>query len=81
MNDIAQAIEKHQQSARLYLQLASDSLAVAMQETRTQERRKEYLGYSEDYSLYAHKELTKAYRLLSNKLHEASLPVNQQQNK
>ena len=71
----AHAVEKHQQSARIYLQLASDNLAVAMQETRLA-RKHEYLGYAEDYSLLASKEMTKAHRLLSDELHKASLPVN-----
>ena len=71
----AHAIEKHEQSARIYLQLASDNLAVAMQETRLA-RKHEYLGYSEDYSLLAKNELTKAYALVHNAQHIASLPVN-----
>ena len=77
--NIAQAINQHEKSARIYLQLASDNSAVANSEkglTRESlERHKEYLGYAEDYSL-AHKELSKAYRLLSDELHKASLPVN-----
>ena len=78
--NIAQAINQHEKSARIYLQLASDNSAVANSEkglTRESlERHKEYLGYAEDYSLLAHKELSKAYRLLSDELHKASLPVN-----
>lgn len=66
----------HEKQARDYSRLAADNLAVAMAEEVNLERKKEYLGYAEDYSLYAQKELTKAYRLLSDELHKASLPVN-----
>jgi len=73
--DIALAIHKHEEAARVYLQLANDNLAVAMHETRWT-RKHEYLGYAEDYSLLASKEMTKAHRLLSDELHKANLPVN-----
>lgn len=63
----------HEAQARDYSRLASDNLAVAMAEETNLERKKEYLGYAEDYSLYAQKELTKAYRILSNELHEANV--------
>lgn len=60
-------IERHENEARTYLQLASDNLAVAMNEDcfskASSERKLIYLGYAEDYSLLAKSELTKAYRL------------------
>lgn len=77
---IALAISHHESQARIFSRLACDNLAVAQHEVghtpASLNRKKEYLGYAEDYSLIAHKELTKAYRLLHNELHIASLPVN-----
>jgi len=69
-------INFHENQARTYSRLTADNLAVAMAEETNLERKKEYLGYAEDYSLLAHKKLTKAYRLLHNELHIASLPEN-----
>jgi hypothetical protein len=64
-NIIALEIEMHELFAQKYLRLASDNLAVAMSEDGStevsRERKQAYLGYAEDYSLLAHKELTKAY--------------------
>ena len=65
LKSILLEIEQHENEARTYLQLASDNLAVAMSEDGStevsRERKQAYLGYAEDYSLLAHKELTKAY--------------------
>lgn len=69
-------VKYHERQARDYSRLASDNLAVAMAEETNLERKKEYLGYAEDYSLLAQKELTKAYRTLSDAMHKDSLPVN-----
>lgn len=66
----------HENQARTYSRLAADNLAVAMAEETNLERKKEYLGYAEDYSLFAQKELTKAYRTLFDAMHKDSLPVN-----
>ena len=80
LKTIAIEINFHENQGRTYARLAYENLAVANAEkglTRESlERHKEYLGYAEDYSLLAHKELSKAYRLLSDELHKASLPVN-----
>ena len=60
-------IERHENDARNYLQLASDNLAVAMNEfglsEASRDRKLTYLGYAEDYSLLAKSELSKAYKL------------------
>jgi hypothetical protein len=77
---IAANIRIHEEQGQKYLRLASDNYAVANSETRltpaSLERHKEYLGYAEDYALAAHKMLGLAYRLLSDELHKANLPVN-----
>ena len=77
---IAAQIRTHETQGQKYLRLASDNFAVANSEKgltpASLERHKEYLGYAEDYSLLAHKELGYAYRLLSNEMHKAELPVN-----
>ena len=56
-------IQLHEEKARQFLQLASDNFAVAMHEPNG-ERKKEYLGYAEDYLLLAQQEMTKAYNLV-----------------
>ena len=70
-------IERHQQEARIYLHLASDNHAVAMYEDGSTpaslNRMKEYLGYAEDYSLLAHKEMTKAYLLIHKEMTEGTV--------
>lgn len=66
-------VKYHERQARDYSRLAAENLAVAMAEDTNLERKKEYLGMAEDYSLFAHKELTKAYRILSNELHDANV--------
>lgn len=74
--DIALEINSHTKQAHNFLRLANDNFAVAWSEEVNLNRKHEYLGYAEDYSRLASKELTKAHRLLSNELHKASLPVN-----
>lgn len=77
---IAAQIRTHEEQGQKWLRLASDNYAVANSEKgltpASLERHKEYLGYAEDYSLLAHKELGYAYSLLSNEMHKADLPVN-----
>jgi hypothetical protein len=77
---IAANIRIHKEQGQKYLRLASDNYAVADSEKgltpASLERHKEYLGYAEDYALAAHKMLGLAYRLLSDELHKANLPVN-----
>lgn len=79
-SSIARQIHNHSSQGHKYLRLASDNYAVANSEKgltpASLERHKEYLGYAEDYSLLAHKELGYAYKLLSNEMHKAELPVN-----
>ena len=76
-NTLKHQIERHTQEARIYLHLASDNHAVAMYEDGSTpaslNRLKEYLGYAEDYSLLAHKEMTKAYLLVHKELTEGNV--------
>ncbi len=76
-NTLKAQIDRHQQEARIYLHLASDNHAVAMYEDGSTpaslNRMKEYLGYAEDYSLLAHKEMTKAYLLIHKEMTEGTV--------
>jgi len=67
LKTISLEIELHEAQALKYLKLSNANLAVAMSEDGStevsRERKQAYLGYAEDYSLFAHKELTKAYNL------------------